>query len=149
MNIDCGQKLSGKGSAIEQGTGSFRKRAPGQIQMEFVSKDEKRAPGHASGYESARRSDKPFSVRLFAQLDDFEPDQIFPRLRPQIEERPVLRFHQLKAAIALLGEPAIDANQSVRKHSSLLPEALVNLLFRSRRKVFDHHVSLHADGFRE
>src|SRR6476660_4466356 len=84
-----------------------------------------------------------FLLRFFTKLNNFKADQIFPAIDPDIEQRTIVRFHQLKASIAILLNPAIDVNQSVREHSSFLVEALVNLRFRTGREVLDDHISLH------
>src|SRR6476659_71271 len=83
------------------------------------------------------------STWLVTQLNDFEPDKIGPVLRPTIEQRRIVRFHQLEATIAVRLEPALDVNQAVRKHPAFVAEAFVNFVFRTGREVFDHHVSLH------
>jgi hypothetical protein len=101
MDIRRAGNLRAESSDLEERPRCLWESAPGQIDLDFVRKDKKRAPGHASGYETCPSPDKPFSTRLFAKLDDFEPDQILPGFRPTIEERPIVRFHQLETAIAI------------------------------------------------
>ena len=147
MNVDRARDFSAKRRILEKWTSRSRQCAPRQVDMDFVRKYEERAPGHALGYKSSRSPDKPFSLGFFAQLDNFEPGQILPGIDPGIEERAIVRFHQLEAAIAVFLEPAIDIDQAIGKHSTLFLEALIDSGLRSRREVFDDHVSRHADSF--
>ena len=100
MNVDRAGDFSAKRRVVEKWTSRSWERAPRQVDMDFVRKYEERAPGHALGYKSSRSPDKPFSLGFFAQLDNFEPGQILPGIDPGIEERAIVRFHQLEAAIA-------------------------------------------------
>src|SRR5438045_521549 len=87
-------------------------------------------------------------IGLSSKLDDLDSHQVLPILHPPIEEQPILRFHQLEAAVAILLQPAIDIHQTVRQHPALLLKTFVDLRFCSGSEMLDHHVSLHPRPLR-
>lgn len=110
MNVSAQRIGAAQDTEAEKRASRVWKSASGGVDVDFVGKNEESAPGHAFGYETARRRDKTFqrqsvelarrfgvrllsTLRLFAQLDDLEPDQVLPGFHPELEERAILRFH--------------------------------------------------------
>lgn len=63
MNVARGRKFSRKRGKTQKRPGRNRERAPRQIDMRLLGEEENGAPGHAFGYKTAGRADKPFLNR--------------------------------------------------------------------------------------
>src|SRR5262249_29730897 len=68
-----------------------------------------------------------------------ELDEVFPRLHPLIDERPVLAFHNLITALVIRRHPARDVAKSLGRKPASLPKPRIDRLRIAVPKVFDDH----------
>src|SRR6266446_5422826 len=83
-------------------------------------------------------------TRLLPKLDDLDAHQILPLLQPGLEQRSILRFHQLKTSVAVFFKPAIQIRQPFRQHPPLRMKSLIDLSLASGKEGFNEHVLLHV-----
>ena len=60
VDVNAQRKIAPQRAEPKEWASRVRKSAPGKVDMDFVGKNEKSAPGHASGYETAREAGKSF-----------------------------------------------------------------------------------------
>jgi hypothetical protein len=97
------------------------------VQAEYARVYEKRSASCARG--SCSRID---------HRDDLELGQVAPVGDPLVEERGVVRLHELEAALEALVDPAVHVGEALRQHPSPLRGTFVDRASAPREPLDDH-----------